>query len=284
MELAPDLEAWLTNQGFRDSGRFRSVEGGCISQAFRLETATHNLFIKQKVPAPKSFFEAEAEGLSYLSRTCNVHTPEVLAYGQSFIVMNYIAAGTQGPRFWEILAQQLATLHECMRDEFGFVNDNYIGETPQVNTFCSDGYAFFAEQRLQYQARRALASGTLEERDYQDVLRVAGRLGKWVPEQRASLLHGDLWSGNVYVNEAGEPVFIDPAVHYGWAESELAMTCLFGGFPERFYRAYAECRPDLAPDWKARVPLYNLYHLLNHLNLFGRGYYGAVRDVLKHFA
>lgn len=284
MKLVPDLEAWLKNQGIRDSGKFSPIEGGCISQAFRLDTSTHTLFIKQKTESPSRFFEAEAEGLGYLHSTCNLNTPEVLGYGRNFIVLNYIASGTQGAGFWDLLAEQLATLHNCTRQEFGFVNDNFIGETPQINTFCADGYTFYSQHRLRYQARRALSSKLLDARDYQAVLSIADHLQSLVPAQPASLLHGDLWSGNVHVNTKGQPVFIDPAVYYGWAESELAMTCLFGGFPERFYQAYREHRPALKPDWKDRVPVYNLYHLLNHLNLFGGGYYQSVRSVLDRYA
>ncbi len=145
-----------------------------------------------------------------------------------------------------------------------------------------DGYAFFAEQRLIYQARLAFDSRLLDERETRRVAALAQRLPELIPEQPASLIHGDLWSGNAVTDSAGGPALIDPAAHYGWAEAELGMTSLFGGFPSRFYEAYDQDR-SLQPGWRERLPLYNLYHLLNHLNLFGAGYLGQVRSILSRY-
>jgi fructosamine-3-kinase len=177
----------------------------------------------------------------------------------------------------------LAALHDHTSDKFGFEHDNYCGRTPQPNTWTSDGYQFFKEHRLVYQARLAQHSGLLSTSDLQRVEALSNRLVELVPAQPASLIHGDLWTGNAETGPEGEPALIDPAAHYGWAEAELAMTTLFGSFPPDFYRAYEQTHP-LEPGWRSRLPLYNLYHLLNHVNLFGRSYLPQVQRILDRFA
>ncbi|MBN1665608.1 MAG: fructosamine kinase family protein, partial [Anaerolineales bacterium] len=154
--------------------------------------------------------------------------------------------------------------------------------TPQPNPWQADGYRFFAEQRLLYQARLARRRNLIEAADLAQVEGLAARLPDLVPEQPAALLHGDLWTGNAASDSAGRPALIDPAAYYGWAEAELAMTTLFGSFPAEFYAAYEEARP-LAPGYRGRFDLYNLYHLLNHVNLFGRGYLGQVQAILRRY-
>ena len=283
MKLSPDLEAWLYSQGFDDSATVEAIEGGCISDAFRVSNGRRTFFVKQKLNAPSNFFEAEAEGLSYLWAACNLPTPKVHRYGKNFIALDYVSAGAQRPDFWQELARLLATLHQCTREQFGFINNNFIGESVQSNAPSSNGYDFFAEQRLIYQAKLAQAAGYFSLQDLHDVETIAAALPRLVPEQAASLLHGDLWSGNIHVSSRGEPVFIDPAVYYGWAEADLAMTLLFGGFPESFYEAY-EGYYRLEKGWKDRADIYNLYHLMNHLNLFGSSYYAQVRRIIDRYS
>jgi protein-ribulosamine 3-kinase len=146
-----------------------------------------------------------------------------------------------------------------------------------------DGYQFFGEQRLLFQARLANRRGLLGKEQMEQVERLAAHLSQLIPSQPASLIHGDLWGGNAITNQRGEPVLIDPATHYGWAEAELAMTALFGSFPDVFYKAYQEVR-TLDADFQGRFPIYNLYHLLNHLNLFGSSYLGQVLQILRRFS
>ena len=129
----------------------------------------------------------------------------------------------------------------------------------------------------------AFQQGRINQQDHHQVLSLAAKLPDLIPEQPASLIHGDLWSGNAIAGPLGEPAMIDPAVHYGWAEAELGMTTLFGGFPQAFYSAYEEVRP-LDAGWRERLPIYNLYHVLNHVNLFGEGYLGQARSILHRFA
>jgi fructosamine-3-kinase len=151
-----------------------------------------------------------------------------------------------------------------------------------MNAWTSDGHEFFSVQRLIFQADLAERGGYLEKHDREGVEKVIQKLPDLVPMQPASLLHGDLWSGNAIVDSDGNPAMIDPATHYGWAEAELGMTALFGGFPREFYLAYNEERP-LASGWRERLSIYNLYHLLNHVNLFGFGYLGQVRAIIQRF-
>ncbi len=145
-----------------------------------------------------------------------------------------------------------------------------------------DGHAFFGEQRLLYQGCLALERGLLSAGEMLRLEQLVNRLPELIPLQPASLIHGDLWSGNALSGPGGEPALIDPAAHYGWAEAELAMTALFGGFPGEFYRAYQEAA-SLEPGWRERFQIYNLYHLLNHLNLFGRGYRTDVVNILQAY-
>jgi fructosamine-3-kinase len=187
-------------------------------------------------------------------------------------------AGNYWPRF----GRELAALHNHMADRFGFAHNNFIGSTPQPNAWMEDGYTFFAEHRLVFQARLAELRGYLAASEAKMVERLASRLHEWVPPQPASLLHGDLWTGNAICDAQGAPAIIDPAAYYGWAEAELGMTTLFGSFPDAFYRAYEEVRP-LEAGWLSRLDLYNLYHLLNHLNMFGGSYYGSVMGSIRRF-
>lgn len=196
--------------------------------------------------------------------------------------MEDLSPGRRAGDYWPAFGRRLARLHQQTRPEFGFEHDNYIGSTPQPNPWTADGYAFFAEQRLLYQARLARRQGLLGTAEVKQTERLARRLPELVPEQPASLIHGDLWSGNALADRGGNPALIDPAAHYGWAEAELAMTTLFGGFPEVFYRAYQELNPRPPGLWE-RFEIYNLYHLLNHLNLFGGGYRAQVTGILRRY-
>lgn len=281
--LPLELQEWLFNEGY-DWQNEESVSGGdsCANLICR-HPSGESVFVKYMEAAPVNFFECESEGLAYLSQISNVRTPKVYAYGASYLVLEYICPNQHVPDFWEQLGQQLASIHNFTRDQYGFVNDNYCGLTHQVNTPTENGAAFFAEHRLLSLAEKAFDRGLLAIGDLQAIESLCLQLDSIVPDQKASLLHGDLWSGNVHVSELGRPVLIDPAVYFGWAEIDIAMTRLFGGFDKRFYDAYIEARP-LEKGWEGRIDLYNLYPLLNHLLLFGQSYLPKVRQVLSVFA
>jgi fructosamine-3-kinase len=260
------------------------VGGGCIHRSYRLKTDDgRSLFLKVNQDIPADLFEREAQGLQALMIEGGPRVPRPHWWGESFLLLEDLWPSAEQTGTWERLGRELARLHGQTNRRFGFDHDNYLGRTPQPNPWTEDGGEFFAQHRLVFQARRARGAGLLEAGDARDVETVAGRLTALVPAEPACLIHGDLWSGNVLAGPRGEPCLIDPACHFGWAEAELGMTQLFGGFPDRFYRAYAEAHP-LRPGWRERFPVYNLYHLLNHLNLFGVGYLGPVRSILQQFA
>ena len=258
------------------------LAGGSINQVYRLTINNEYYCLKRNDHAPADFFLSEQLGLEALSESCAVKVPNVVKQGPNFLLLQWIDSSSSSISFSEQLGRELAALHKIHRDSFGFDRDNYCGETPQSNTLCDSGYDFFARHRIQHQADLAVGKGLLSKSDLTLIESIGRRLDQFIPEQPASLLHGDLWNGNVIFSASG-PVLIDPAVYYGWAEADLAMTRLFGGFDAAFYDSYREVNP-VEPGFEERVPLYNLYHLLNHLNLFGSGWYPSVTQVVRRFS
>lgn len=274
---------WLDQNEFGKLVSTRPVGGGCINQGARLQTTSGDtFFLKTNRSTPPDMFSCEARGLRALLVGDGPRVPQVFLSGSDFILLEDLTPAPRRAGYWRQFGQELAALHNHTEMRFGFDHDNYIGSTPQPNDWNADGFRFFAESRLLFQARLASQRGLLEQVDEKQVEALALRLPQLVPLQPASLIHGDLWSGNAISDGQGAPAIIDPAAHYGWAEAELAMTALFGAFPDEFYQAYQEVRL-LEKGWRDRFPIYNLYHLLNHLNLFGSGYLGEVRAVLRRY-
>ncbi len=252
-----------------------SVGGGSISQAFRLQGDGRDFFVKTNRAALVDMFAAEAEGLNEIVASYSVHAPQAVCWGvaegKSYVVLEYLRFG-HSQKAMRLLGEQLARMHRCTKDEFGWHRDNTIGSTPQINDKRDDWVAFYRDQRLGFQYELAERNGYGGE-----LVRLGERLmasldaffDGYVPQ--ASLLHGDLWSGNYAVLETGEPVIFDPAVYFGDREADIAMTELFGGFGGDFYAAYDNAWP-LDAGYAVRKRLYNLYHILNHANLFGGGY------------
>lgn len=240
--------------------------------------------VKRWPDAPEDFFAAEAAGLATLAGAGALRVPRVLALSAEQLVLEDLGEGAPKERFWIAAGRGIAALHQVRGERFGFKRNGYCGPTPQPNTPMDDGARFFAQCRLMPQARRAFDGGRIDADDLRAVERICERLASLVPAQGPVLLHGDLWLGNLHCCADGMPAMIDAgAVHFGWAEAELAMLTLFGAPPPAFWNAYAELSPTDA-HWRERAPLYNLYHLLNHLNLFGGSYMGGVREVLGRFA
>lgn len=274
---------WLQSQGFSGDYTLTPLAGGDINETALLRSAEGRQFcIKQNPGAPADFFQAEAAGLIALANSRTLRVPEMLHVARGFIILEYIEAGRRKPRYWRALGEGLAVMHRQKQTQFGFPEDNYCGLTPQRNTFSKDGYDFFREQRILFQAELAFGKGLLNKREVRIIETVAGKLERLIPFQEPALLHGDLWGGNIHTDSSGEPVLIDPAAYYGWPEADLAMTTLFGGFSDEFYASYLSVNP-LESGWRERLPLYNLYHLLNHLNLFGGGYHSQVMAVAQRF-
>lgn len=285
MYVPMEVQAWLDTEGFGQVAHTHPVSGGCINNGVRLETTSgRTFFLKTNQEAPKNLFAAEAEGLAEFGKAPGCpRFPHPYIYGTDFLLLEDLAPAPRKPDYWEVLGRQLAALHQYTQPVFGFFRDNYIGSTVQPNPQTEDGYIFFAEQRLDFQAGLAARKGLLTPPEVRLVNRLAARLNELVPPQPASLLHGDLWGGNMISDANGDPAIIDPAPYYGWAEADLAMTVLFGAPPDTFFRAYEEVSP-LPSGLFGRFPMYNLYHLLNHLNIFGRGYYEQVMAILRQHA
>jgi protein-ribulosamine 3-kinase len=253
----------------------RRQGGGDIAQASLLTLSDGRcLFYKT---ARGAMFPAEARGLRELALPGCIGVPAVVAVADDFLALEAISTGRRGPGFFADFGRRLASLHRHSAPHFGFDGDNFIGATPQPNPKLPAGpgvwASWFWEHRLEHQLRLAEGRG----RAGRSLIRAMATLEGRVPgllegtDEPPSLLHGDLWGGNFLVDEQGAPVLIDPAVYYGHREADLGMTLLFGGFAPGFYDAYDQEWP-LPHGWRERVPLYQLYHLLNHLNLFGGGY------------
>jgi len=223
-------------------------------------------FRKQGAPGRADAFTAEADGLEALRP--HVRVPRVLERGTTYIQLEFLQLTRNGD--WAALGRMLAKLHRQTGPRFGWHRDNYIGLSPQQNGWCDDWTEFWVTRRLKPQIEWARAKGFNLEFPSVEILQEH--------HPAPSLLHGDLWSGNAGFTAEG-PVIFDPAVYYGDRETDLAMTELFGGFPRQFYRGYDEAFP-LSDGYEQRKHLYNLYHLLNHLNIFGGGYLGQVKETL----
>jgi protein-ribulosamine 3-kinase len=260
----------------------RPLAGGDTCAAWRLDTPRGAFFLKLPPAGAATMTQAESVGLRALGATHTVRVPQVLAAGGGYLLLEHIAAGAPADGYWCTLARQLARLHGTAQPGFGFVQDNYCGRSQQPNPPMSDGYRFFAECRLLLQAERAARQGRLQAWHLRAVESICARLEQLVPPQEPALLHGDLWSGNHFAAADGQPVVVDPACYWGWPEADLAMMVLFGRPPAAFFARYLEHRP-LPAGWQQRFELYNLYHLMNHLNLFGDSYRAGVEDVLRRF-
>ena len=262
--------------------------GGSISDTARIDTTAGAFVLKTLVDAPSGLFRAEAAGLVALRASGTTLTvPQVIACDDAaptFLVIEYLASGRRAEDFDERLGHGLATLHRATAPRFGFEMDNFCGATPQVNTWCDSWVEFFGRERLGRQAERARRAGLISRDDLAAVETLMGRLDRWLPEPShgPSLVHGDLWSGNLHVDASGGPAIIDPAVYFADREAEFGIMTLFGGFSARVFEAYDEAFP-LAPEWRDRNGLYQLYHLLNHLNLFGETYHGQVMRLVKRY-
>jgi fructosamine-3-kinase len=250
------------------------IGGGDINQAFSVQSGTCRFFVKANRAERLPMLEAEAAALRALIATHSVRAPQPLcsgtAVGQAFLVLEYLDLRGSGDAAQ--LGEQLAALHRAPQPQFGWAHDNWIGSTPQPNGWQHDWIAFWRDRRLGFQLRLAAKNGYggALQRDGEALLaRLAGFFDGYTPAP--SLLHGDLWGGNHGYLADGTPVIFDPAVYVGDRECDLAMSELFGGFAPAFYAAYREVWP-LDAGYLVRKMLYNLYHILNHANLFGGGY------------
>jgi len=269
----------------------RPVAGGCIANAQIAETGGGELYFVKSYNALGSnilkneILKNEANGLKELSKAKAVRIPEVIFCDDEILVIEFIQTGKRAPDFFEIFGRQFARQHKFTGESFGFFENNYIGATPQINIPQSGNWRdFYWQNRLLFQFKLAEKNGYTDAGLNKLFLKLESIYDDIIPggDEPPSLLHGDLWSGNFISDESGRPVIIDPAVYYGCREADLAMTKLFGGFDSCFYSAYNEEYP-LNDGWVFRENIYKLYHVLNHLNLFGGGYYGQAKQLIQYY-
>ena len=250
----------------------RSVSGGCINQGYRLTGNDCAYFVKINQASQVEMFAAEALGLKQIINTETIRVPEPICWGvaerSSFIVMEWLEFSRPDTQAWEKMGRNLAAMHRAGgASQFGWEQNNTIGSTPQQNDWTDNWAEFFAQHRIGYQLKLAQRrGGDFPQRAIAAVQEILANR-----QPQPSLVHGDLWSGNAAVTTSGEPVILDPATYWGDREVDLAMTELFGGFPAAFYRGYSQVW-QLEEGYQQRKTIYNLYHILNHFNLFGGGY------------
>ncbi len=275
----------VTKENFSINSQ-RSVSGGCINQGYAVSDGQRTYFVKINQASLADMFVSEALGLKQMVETQTIRVPKPICWGtastSAYIVLEWLDLGRgSGNQNWEEMGRKLAAMHQwtlpnSALGNFGWEINNTIGSTPQINTWTQNWAEFFAEYRIGYQLKLARRKGGNFPK--------GDTLVKSIPELLAHqpqpfLVHGDLWGGNAGFTATGEPVIFDPAAYVGDREVDLAMTELFGGFPPAFYQGYNEVFP-LDSGYKHRKNLYNLYHILNHFNLFGGSYFSQANAMI----
>lgn len=286
-DVVEDVKEILKLPNLSAFNDFSFSGGGCINSGGRLRTTAGNFFLKwndeKKFPG---MFDAESKGLKLLSWQKIIRVPEVIDHGANgshqFLLLEYIDQKSRSKNYWQQLGVRLASLHRCSAEAHGLDHNNYIGSQRQYNQQSPSWIHFFIQQRLSVQLKVAVDGGLAPSNWSKKFETLYSILPSLLPEEKPSLLHGDLWSGNLITDDKGEPCLIDPAVYFGNREADLAMTKLFGGFENAFYSSYQEAFP-LQPGFEKRTDLYNLYPLLVHVNLFGGSYIHSVEATLKIF-
>ncbi len=281
----PEIAAKIrqaTGSSFTISDR-KSIGGGCINQAYKLQGKDTTYFVKLNQATKVEMFQAEALGLQQMYDTQTITIPQPICWGvtnnNAYIVLEWLDLGRGNEASWLKMGKQLALMHRNGTSaKFGWDTNNTIGSTPQINDWMDNWADFFAEQRIGYQLRLANRQGGNFKDPASIIATIKTKLMARNPE--ASLVHGDLWSGNADITADGRSTIFDPATYYGDREVDIAMTELFGGFPAAFYQGYNN-QWQLDPGYAQRKDLYNLYHILNHFNLFGGGYGSQARRIIN---
>lgn len=268
----------------------QSSSGGSINQTQVLILSNgEKVFLKSNSRPPQNFFRCEAKGLEILAGVeKGPRIPKVLGMDPSplpkFLLLEYIEEISPNGAYYNNFGHTLAELHQNTQERFGLDHDNFIGRTEQKNSAEKDGLVFFRDNRIRFQQELARKSGKLPVKTDQRLDKLCDKLGNILnlDSEKPALLHGDLWSGNYFSASGQTPCMVDPAVYYGPREADLAMTELFGKAPQSFYDAYMDAFP-LEPGYQERKKIYNLYHLLNHLNLFGGSYLSSVEGTVNEF-
>lgn len=267
----------------------KSVGGGCINDAETIYTDDgREFFLKKNFHSAKDMFIKESNGLKELKKANAIRVPEVICVNENFILLEQIKSGKKSRTFDEDFGRAFANLHKFTSEYFGFYENNYIGSTPQINIPDEDEknnwIKFYFNKRILAQYKLLEIKGLSDLSIKKRIAKLEEKIEQILfgSENVPSLLHGDIWSGNYMVDEYGKACLIDPAVYYGNREADLAMTKLFGGFSYAFYKSYQETFP-LPDGFEYRENIYKLYHVMNHLNLFGGGYYHQTISLLDYY-
>lgn len=267
-----------------------SVSGGCINQGYRISDQSRTYFVKLNQASEIAMFEAEALGVKQIAQTQTIRAPQPICWGTeantAYLILEWLDLGGKSNNVaWEEMGRKLACLHQWTppqnepgHDQFGWDINNTIGSTPQMNPWVKNWSEFWQQHRIGYQLKLARRRGGTFEQSEQLLEKIPEILADHHP--KPSLVHGDLWGGNASVTVTGEPVIFDPATYFGDREVDLAMTELFGGFPSVFYQGYYDVYP-IDGGYERRKVLYNLYHILNHFNLFGGGYGSQANQMIR---
>ena len=268
---------------------FSSLSGGCISNAYKVKTTDNrNYLLKINESHKGDMFLKEAHGLVELNKANAIKVPEVILAERDFILLEFINSSGRSKSFFNDFGIKFSEMHKYNSSAFGFYEDNYIGANPQLNIPGKDEadnwIKFYFNKRILYQYKLAEKNGYATNELREGISKLENKVEEILSgsEELPSLLHGDLWSGNYMVDENGDACLIDPAVYYGHREADLGMTKLFGGFNSEFYNSYNDNFP-LADGYDYRENIYKLYHVLNHLNLFGKGYYPQAISLINYY-
>jgi len=259
------------------------LRGGDINSVFLLNCQEGKFVVKiNNASRFPGMFEAESKGLQLLTQSDSFRVPKIIANGNidgfSFLLLEYISAGASNDKFWESFSINLVKLHKTSNPKFGLDHNNYIGSLHQGNANLNSASEFYISQRLEPQFQLASENGF----QFKDLNIFYKNISNEIPVEPPSLIHGDLWNGNYLISSKIEAVLIDPAVAFASREMDLAMMQLFGGFPKSIFYQYAALFP-LDGNWKKRIPIWQLYYLLVHLNLFGRGYFPQVQSIVSRY-
>ncbi|WP_375581101.1 fructosamine kinase family protein [Marivirga tractuosa] len=265
--------------------QFSPVGGGSIHDAYRYSIDGKEFFIKYNDEV-EGIIAKEVDGLNAIAKLNCIATPEVIAFEKidnyEVLILPYIKGGLKTPKSWENFGEHLAEMHKKPAQHYGWHQSNFIGSLYQSNERTTDFIDFFIHQRLRPQIKLAEKQHYFSVEEINQFEKLFKKLNEILPATSPSLVHGDLWSGNFMIGEKDTPYLIDPSVHFNFRETDIAFTHLFGGFDVKFYESYNHHFP-LEPEFQERISLYNIYPLLVHLNLFGRGYYGSVMSNLNQY-
>lgn len=266
---------------------FQFFYGGNFNLAVRVKLQEGEFFIKWNQGDHRGLFEAEAKNVTLIQETNAIQVPRVIGVGileeKEYLMMECIPTGIKRMDYWQDFGQKLASLHaHSSMLGHGLDYQNYMGAALQENSWNTDGIQFLIQNRIKKQVDIALYNRKINSLMEEKFNRLYEKLPSLIPCEKSALIHGELWSGNAMINENGSITLVDPCCYYGFREAELAFTTMFGGFEKVFYEAYHEVYP-IEKGFHERIPLYNLYPLMVHVNLFGEGYLPAVEKILNNY-